>query len=508
MEEEFNWPWFINNIWKRENAAGLAKTEGKGGYYNGRYHPYKATNGIDVGPGFDLAHQSEAFKRKAYSTGFTKEELDDSLRVKLEPELGTIDTKITKLGGRPSKVTNDVKAGLLDIYHQRNNGLYSEFPKLWNAVVQDDYKGMQNESRTTYTGNDGKTHPDNGRWEYRKKTYFHTPIPASIKRPQETKVPKFNFKAPETFTPKKKLFSDGGTLDNSWNNLSQKEKSEMMKVAVHNGITTLPEIKEAYNKFVNPTVDENGNTYTSTWKANEYGDGGYKPSESIKKRISTWEGSSMKTNRSFAAEASDFNRVVPASVRAKLSSNQLDALYSYGYNVGMGNLKQRVVPVLTAYTQGKASKEDVQRAMWASRDNELRGLTTRRNAEREMFGGNYRTAFTGTGKLGVHINPSEYTAYEDLSPMIDNINIPQLELPDAMKTDPTKAFTPPVIDTTLFANPKVQEESEAVYNPMQERKDNIQTFNTVMGLLGGSSPLTGLPTDSSGLLSYIGQIYS
>lgn len=71
MEEEFNWPWFINNIWQRENAAGLAKTEGKGGYYNGRYHPYKATNGIDVGPGFDLAHQSEAFKRKAYSTGLT-----------------------------------------------------------------------------------------------------------------------------------------------------------------------------------------------------------------------------------------------------------------------------------------------------------------------------------------------------------------------------------------------------------------------------------------------------
>ena len=253
MEEEFNWPWFIDNIWQRENAAGLAKVEGKGGYYNGRYHPYKAANGIDVGPGFDLAYQSKAFKKKAYSTGFTKEELDDSLRVQLEPELGNINTKIGKLGGKPSKVTNDVKAGLLDIYHQRNNGLYSEFPKLWNAVVHDDYKGMQNESRTTYKDAEGNTHIDKGRWEYRKKNYFKTPIPKSIKRPiekpTENKIPKYDFKTPEVFTPKNKLFSEGGSLDNAWNSLSQKEKSDMIRVAIRNGITTLPEIKEAYNKF-------------------------------------------------------------------------------------------------------------------------------------------------------------------------------------------------------------------------------------------------------------------
>lgn len=128
-----------------------------------------------------------------------------------------------------------------------------------------------------------------------------------------------------------------------------------------------------------------------------YANGGYKPSESIKKRITNWEGSSMRTNRSFQAEANDFNRVIPSSIRSKLSQQQLDALYSYGYNVGMGNLKKRILPTLTNYVQGKASNEDVQKSMWASKDNELRGLTTRRNIERSLFGGKYQTVFTGTG---------------------------------------------------------------------------------------------------------------
>ena len=162
----------------------------------------------------------------------------------------------------------------------------------------------------------------------------------------------------------------------SWNELSLKDKADYIKESVNNGIYNLSDIRNRYNIYAN---------------------GGYKPSESIKKRITNWEGSSMRTNRSFQAEADDFNRVIPSSIRSKLSQQQLDALYSYGYNVGMGNLKKRVLPTLTNYVQGKASNEDVQKSMWASKDNELRGLTTRRNIERSLFGGNYQTVFTGTG---------------------------------------------------------------------------------------------------------------
>lgn len=162
----------------------------------------------------------------------------------------------------------------------------------------------------------------------------------------------------------------------SWNELSLKDKADYIKESVNNGTYNLSDIRNRYNMYAN---------------------GGYKPSESIKKRITNWEGSSMRTNRSFQAEANDFNRVIPSSIRSKLSQQQLDALYSYGYNVGMGKLKKRVLPTLTNYVQGKASNEDVQKSMWASKDNELRGLTTRRNIERNLFGGNYQTVFTGTG---------------------------------------------------------------------------------------------------------------
>ena len=406
------------------------------------------------------------------------------------------------------------------------------------------------------------------------------------------------WKEPTRFPSK---YDEGGYLDdNSWDSLSMKDKAEMMRVAIANGITTLPEIRQAYNEFAKggkmndwtmqdeagyrawrsrlpknlrgtndndydmraaykagmqpmwnpedksyhlgsrdpqsgkilkaphhptflkalmedaslgyyPTTDSNGNVYTETWQGNQYAGGGYKPSESIKRRITNWEGSSMKTNRSFAAEANDFNRVIPASVRDKLSPQQLDALYSYGYNVGMGNLKERVLPTLTAYTQGKATREDVQRSMWASRDNELRGLTTRRNAERELFGGNFRTRFTGDDSLGTHIDLQQYLPSQDyynaLDTDIDSLNIPLLQAPDVMDIDPTTVYKSPVIDESLFNTPKPAQTS--VYNPKQERLDNLQRFNTIMGLFGQDTPFTGLVDNNMpSLLNYVGQIYS
>lgn len=236
---------------------------------------------------------------------------------------------------------------------------------------------------------------------------------------------------------------------------------------------------------------------------------GYRPSSLIKKKISDWEGSSMKTNRSFEAETKDFNRVIPEEIRSKLSSQQLDALYSYGYNVGMGNLKERVVPTLTAYVEGKASREDVQRSMWAKRDNKLRGLTDRRNAEREMFGGNYRTKFTGTGGLGIHLDPSEYTIPQGF---FDNFNagisLPQMQMPNGIDADPETLYKIPSIDETLFSKPEVTQE-EPIYNPQQERIEGLKRMSTVMGLLGQNIPFAGLSdTNTPGLLSYVNQIYN
>lgn len=236
---------------------------------------------------------------------------------------------------------------------------------------------------------------------------------------------------------------------------------------------------------------------------NKFDKGGYRPSDSIKKRITNWEGSSMQTNRSFEDEARDFNSVVPAEVRGKLTQQQKDALYSYGYNVGMGRLKERVVPILTAYTEGKASKEDVQRAMWASRDNELRGLTDRRNTERELFGGNYRTKFTGTGKLGIHLDSSDYSISQNF---FDNINsqisLFPIQMPNGMDVDPETLYKAPTVDRTLFKKPTV-DIVEPIYNPKQDKLEGIRRLGTVLGMMGDNSI-----NNSLGILDYVGRIYS
>ena len=165
----------------------------------------------------------------------------------------------------------------------------------------------------------------------------------------------------------------------------------------------------------------------NTLTNNKYKDGGYKPSSSIRKRISNWEGSSMKTNRSFEAEARDFNASLPKGATSRLSQTQLDGLYSYSYNVGAGNFRKRVNPVLTRYLAGQATIQDVQRSMWASKDNQLRGLAKRRNAERAMLG-NYTPMDFGPMSNTTTMMINHYL------PETEPIEIPQLQFNDATDT--------------------------------------------------------------------------
>lgn len=199
-------------------------------------------------------------------------------------------------------------------------------------------------------------------------------------------------------------YAEGGEIEKPkhWDELSMVDKSDVMAAAIKNGVTTLEEIRKAWDDYadngyredssyrdsskdIENTLDGYDDAYQE--EAHEYLKGGYKPSASIKNRIANWEGSSMQTNRSFDAEAKDFWNAIPSNVRSKLSQQQADALYSYSYNVGAGNFKKRVVPSLERYFNGNGSVEDVQRHMYATKDKDYRGLAKRRAVERAMFGG-------------------------------------------------------------------------------------------------------------------------
>ena len=237
-----------------------------------------------------------------------------------------------------------------------------------------------------------------------------------------------------------------------WKDLSMLERAAFIKLGVDNGVYDMNEIRDSYNK---------------------YKDGGYKPSSRIKKQISNLEGSSMKTNRSFEAEARDFNASLPKGATNKLTQEQLDGLYSYSYNVGAGNFRKRVNPVLTRYLAGQATIQDVQRSMWASKDSQFRGLAKRRNIERAMLGS---------------YAPMDFGPLSDTTTMIINhylpetepIEIPQLQfndiinIPKPIELEPSTPYSSSDID---FSDPgsSLTDAFNMIQMIRRPRKINIYT---------------------------------
>lgn len=69
------------------------------------------------------------------------------------------------------------------------------------------------------------------------------------KKQEPEEIPHYSFGS-NAYKPTSKLFANGGELSSHWDSLSQKEKAEMIRVAIQNGITTLADIKQKYNEFV------------------------------------------------------------------------------------------------------------------------------------------------------------------------------------------------------------------------------------------------------------------
>lgn len=237
-----------------------------------------------------------------------------------------------------------------------------------------------------------------------------------------------------------------------WKDLSMGERAALIKIAVDSGVHSIDDIVNTYNS---------------------YAEGGYKPSKSIRKRISNWEGSSMRTNRSFEAEAKDFNASLPDGATSKLSQTQLDGLYSYSYNVGAGNFRKRVNPVLTKYLAGQATIQDVQRSMWANKDSQLRGLAKRRNAERVMLESYTPTDF---GPL----SDTTTMMINHYLPETESIEIPQLQFndmtdaPKPIELEPSTPYSSSDID---FSNPgsSLADALNMIQMIRRPRKINIYT---------------------------------
>ena len=263
----------------------------------------------------------------------------------------------------------------------------------------------------------------------------------------------------------------------SWDNLSFRDKAEFIKVGVNNGLTNIGDIKDAYDDFSSSDDVNNGvmdyvlpdDVRKDLGLPNKFKTGGQKEkapawrsSDNIRKRISGWEGSSMKTNRAFDLEDRDFWNAIPENVRSRMSQDELDALYSYSYNVGANAFKRRVVPQLERLYAGDGTIEDVQDAMTASLDSKYRGLARRRAVERQMFGDAYSR----------NMSPGVSQGMLDVTREMVN-DIPQYSreqlladaapIPSGVMSIPSKTTTVP------------QEALETV-DPMQESRKRLATF--------------------------------
>lgn len=180
------------------------------------------------------------------------------------------------------------------------------------------------------------------------------------------------------------------------------------------------------------------NRYEGNQKAlggNLFRNGSWMPNKQWRNRISAWEGSSMyrpapdtgRVNSSFQAEASRFLSVLPKKALQKLPEQAINALYSYSYNVGAGNFKKRVVPVLNKYLDGKASLQQVTNSMYATKDSQLRGLQKRRRYERGAF----EAAITGKDLTGTNA----YQQYDPLTGNYQSSNSPATKRRNIQWTD-------------------------------------------------------------------------
>lgn len=300
-----------------------------------------------------------------------------------------------------------------------------------------------------------------------------------------------------------------------WDELSLSEKNAFIASAVKHGITNMEDIRNAYNELiqeqanVSETPEEEGNKFLK---------GGYKPSKSIMNYIANKEGASMKTNRSFEAEAHDFWRALPEDVRGKLTQQQADALYSYSYNVGAGNFKHRVVPALQRYFSGNGSMEDVQRHMYATKDSQLRGLAKRRAEERAMFAGSKvpvydvpvheDTPYVDTSstwrssKLGLAspINMSKGLGIVDNNAMRSNNLLGPVSnnQGNGMMKEAINVFSDNDSQSTFFDAPQEEQSSLDRYNAIQDYLAALGSFGFSRG---------GRMYDEGGVVSSNGQYH-
>ena len=223
------------------------------GYRNGRWYQ-SDIEGHDTnnrGFGVDVQYNKDASALAGKRPGkWLTEDEERELRLShLNYNQEVLDKYIPPKYLLDQPISEEKKAMALGMLY-RGDGIKSiiKNPTISEAFFHGTNEDMQKAVSDYYTNE--KPHKErvvshNRFFSSKRKTETTTDPYKYIRKPEPWKAKSF---ADYQYKPNTK-FSEGGSLNDYWNNLPMKEKAEMMRVAISNGITTLPEIKEAYNKF-------------------------------------------------------------------------------------------------------------------------------------------------------------------------------------------------------------------------------------------------------------------
>ena len=269
----------------------------------------------------------------------------------------------------------------------------------------------------------------------------------------------------------------------AWDNLSMQEKSEMMKVAVKNGITDLKTIREKYNEFA-----EGGNLYAGTSTDNDLvdwiikeegftsqptdiGDGkmtlgsgltSQKWHNLYKKRGNKW---SETDNRSAVAqEVADRRRWAEKNIPNwdTLPESSQKALLAYKYNYDFNAANS---PKLFKALKDSNLHEAARQMNATSRDPKFqKGLMDRRKREQAWFLSDVGMPDVVPSSTPIIAQPVNTSVYNPYPVKIQNTTVAPRMVPDK--------------DSYVKAHQLT--EREIHQQKLQERWDAINRFNTLM----------------------------
>ena len=352
----------------------------------------------------------------------------------------------------------------------------------------------------------------------------NTSIPNSIRRPTPYSRPKFD---DMKFTPVKK-YDDGGYLNNDWDSLSYRDKAEMMKVAINNGITTLPEIKKAYNEFAKGGKMNNSQramnylmskgmsrTGASAIVGTLQAESNLDPTIHAQMKGDNGEGLAQWTSSRKKNFWRTLERIEPGAQRRYKNivnvplERQLDVVMAERPDVTRAIHNAKDVSTATdimlrGYENGSGTVDTM--ASKKQMDNIYGKWNNGYN--RQML----RRLSNANNLLGTHIDSSQFLIPQDTFDTIDSqineIEIPQMQMPNGINVDPSTLYKTPTIDDNLFTNPKSTVE-EVTYSPKEDRLEGIKRFNTIMGMMGRNTPFSIIGGSSEpGIMQYANAIYS